>query len=173
MYKQCKTLGIGNSSVTTSMIWGSLWDETLKWLVDSEALISNNGNITKLTNYTVGTDSFSWGNYPKTSFAYYKDKNQQSELKPQNSSVLIPAGSADYTKANNIYDMAGNVYDGTLEARRFYGENNFQEDTRIFRGGCCDIADWFNSYPASFRDTSNPTGNYLNLSGCRAMLLIN
>ena len=28
----------------------------------------------------------------------------------------IPTGSSDYTKANNIYDLAGNVYDWTMEA---------------------------------------------------------
>ena len=41
MYEKCKTLSGTNKNVATSMIWGCLWDETLEWLYESGATISN------------------------------------------------------------------------------------------------------------------------------------
>ena len=53
MYEKCKNLAGINENVETSMIWGSLWDETLQWLVDSEAKISTGETIdyTQINNY--------------------------------------------------------------------------------------------------------------------------
>ena len=37
-------------------------------------------------------------------------------LKKYNQEKYIPTGSTEYSKVNNIYDMAGNVEDWTIEA---------------------------------------------------------
>lgn len=97
MYKKSKTLKGINENVTTNMIWGCMWDATLEWLVDS-------GNKTYSE---VGSDSSSWGNYSDSTVSGHGSKS--------------PTGYSEIWKANNIYDLAGNVWDVTLEA---YSSNN-------------------------------------------------
>lgn len=156
MYEKCKRLDEGKNSVTTSMIWGSLWDETLKWFVNSGAK----------TNNQVYSDSTGWANYDNATFVYYNNLNMGTATKAGSSAnrvpLKIPTGSADYAKANNIYDMAGNMKDYTLEA--------YQNSSRICRGGGYKME--YNSYPVVFRDTGYPA-SVTDDGGCRAMLIIN
>ena len=156
MYEKCKNLAETNENVETSMIWGSLWDETLQWLVDSEAKISTGETI----DYTLINNSTNWGNYSNATFEYTTTSGGTS-TKNTSSSTRIPTGSADYTKANNIYDMAGNVYDWTLEA---YSTNN-----RVLRGGYYDHVG--NILPASHRSYYSPPYRY-DYYGCRVSLYI-
>ena len=88
MYKKCKTIA-QETQATSSMIWGCQWDATLRWFLESsdEAV------------RTYVTDSTGKGNYSGT-----------------NGNAPIPTGSNDSYSVNNIYDMAGNVWDWTLEA---------------------------------------------------------
>ena len=88
MYKKAKGIAV-NSNVTSSMIWGSQWDATLKWMY-------NSGNAEK-KKYTY--DSTGKGNYYDT-----------------NGNKTIATGSIETYAVNNIYDMAGNVWDWTIEA---------------------------------------------------------
>ncbi|MBP3596957.1 MAG: hypothetical protein J6J60_06125 [Clostridia bacterium] len=106
MYSKMKYLG-ANSNVKANMIWGSLWDETLQWLVDSGCK----------TYEQVGTDSTSWGNYYHATFEYTTSGG--STLTKVNGNSKIPTGSTEYTNANNIYDMAGNVWELTFEIYQF------------------------------------------------------
>lgn len=127
MYKKCLTLKGTNTDVKTSMIFGNLWDETLEWLVKSGATISDG---TTLTYQLVGSNSTTWGNYYNATFNYIAANAETpliTETKAQSTSTRIPAGSAEYTKANNVYDMAGNVWDCTTEA--------YSTDNRVGRGG--------------------------------------
>ena len=102
MYNRMKNIST-NQNIQTSMIWGSLWDETLQWLIDTG----------EKTQAEISTDSISWGNYSNSTFQYYNNNGELVNTK--SGSKKIPTGSAEYTKANNIYDLAGNVYDWTLE----------------------------------------------------------
>ena len=96
-----KSKGIAaNSNVTSSMIWGCQWDAVMRWMY-------NSGDAAKKT-YTY--DSTGKGNYSGTK------------------GNVIATGSNDAYAVNNIYDMAGNVSDWTIEANN----TNF----RVFRGGC-------------------------------------
>ena len=88
MYKKAKGIAV-NGNVTSSMIWGSQWDATLKWMY-------NSGNAEK-KKYTY--DSTGKGNYNGT-----------------NGTKAIATGSVDAYAVNNIYDMGGNVNDWTIEA---------------------------------------------------------
>lgn len=150
MYRKCLTLKGNNNNITTMMITGSLWDETLDWIVSSGA---TNSEGTALTYQLVGSNSTTFGNYYNATFNYIaKDAEMPTatETKAISTNTRIPAGSAEYTKINNIYDMAGNVYDWTTEA--------YSTGYRVYRGGYCgnDVVPMANrSYNGPYNYSSN------------------
>ena len=150
MYKKCLALKGNNNNITTMMITGSLWDETLDWIVSSGA---TNSEGTALTYQLVGSNSTTFGNYYNATFNYIaKDAEMPTatETKAISTNTRIPAGSAEYTKINNIYDMAGNVYDWTTEAYSTY--------YRVYRGG--SFYDNGVSYPMAHRNYYGPNTYY-------------
>ena len=78
------------TQATSAMIWGCQWDATLSWFKTS----SDSTVVSYVTNST------GKGNYTI---------NQ-----------AIPTGSNDNYSVNNIYDMAGNVWEWTIEANNTY-----------------------------------------------------
>ena len=150
MYEKCKVIDDENKNVKTNMIYGSQWDAMLKYLVESGSK----------TYEEVGENSTSWGNYRESTFEYI-DENGGISIKDANDTVKIPSGNSEYTKVNNIYDIAGNVYDWTVEA--------ISSSSRVFRGG--------NYYgngagiTAGSRDNDFPYYSY-DYYGCRAALYI-
>ena len=150
MYKRCKNIKGANTNVETGMIWGNQWDRTLMWLIET-------GSKTK---EQIADDSTSWGNYYNATFEYVNSSGSTA-TKNEGSSTRIPTGSAEYTKANNIYDLAGNVRDWTMEADSTYN--------RVCRGGGC--SSYGGSYPADYRYSYSPTGSSY-YYGCRSALYI-
>ena len=150
MYKRCKNIKGANTNVETGMIWGNQWDRTLMWLIET-------GSKTK---EQIADDSTSWGNYYNATFEYVNSSGSTA-TKNEGSSTRIPTGSAEYTKANNIYDLAGNVRDWTMEA--------YSTSYRVYRGGNCY---YYGDYsPADYRSYDVPT--YSNYGyGCRSALYI-
>ncbi len=120
LYKKLQNIDTTNS-VKTSMIWGCLWDETLQWFVDSKTL-----------NYANLLMSNGWGNYYDS---VVKSDDGKTELSGQFStgdklnSKLLATGCAKYTSANNVFDMAGNVVEWTLQLGTVNSMNN-----RVCRG---------------------------------------
>ena len=176
MYKKCKTLSDENNNIETSMIWGNQFDRTLMWLIESGE--KNNNIETSMiwgnqwdrtlmwliesgekTKEEVISDSTSWGNYRNATFTY-TNSSGSTVTKNQNFGTTIPTGSTEYTKANNIYDLAGNVWDWTMEANSSRG--------RVVRGGNYDGN---GSSPARNRSYDGPTYSYSNY-GCRVSLYI-
>ena len=127
-YKLNKTIAV-NNNVKTSMIWGCQWDATLRWM-------QNYGTTDEVKNFP--TNSEGKGNYKGTQ----GDTNK-----------AIPTGSNPSYAVNNIFDMAGNVFDWTLEARD-YG-------SRGARGGFYNNT--ASGYPASYRNSYYTT--YINSNG--------
>ena len=148
MYRKCKELKNENVNIETGMIWGNQWDKTIMWLIES-------GNKTK---EEICKDSNNWGNYLNSSFEYINSSGNII-IKNQNDGELIPTGSTEYTKANNIYDLAGNAYDWTIEAIYDY--------SRIRRGGVY----YSTNESAKTRGNFIPN-NAIYHNGCRAMLYI-
>ena len=148
MYNKCKILSGSNTNVKTGMIWGNQFDRTLIWLVET-------GNKTK---EEICDNSNSWANYLDSEFEYISD-NGKLVNKLAGKGTKIPTGSTEYTKANNIYDLAGNVTDWTLQAnginRRDYRGGNMISTTAVAG----------NRYSAFAESTHNN-------NGCRAMLYI-
>ena len=156
MYKKCKTLSDNNSNIETGMIWGNQWDRTLMWLMECNAKDETTGKSKE----EVIDDSSSWGNYRNATFTY-TNSSGVTATKNENSKTRIPTGSTEYTKANNIYDLAGNVEEWTMEASA--------TDCRVLRGGSYGYDG--DDEPASYRVSSGPT--YSDYSyGCRAALYI-
>ena len=150
MYKRCKNIKGANTNVETGMIWGNQWDRTLMWLIET-------GSKTK---EQIADDSTSWGNYYNATFEYVNSSGSTA-TKNEGSSTRIPTGSAEYTKANNIYDLAGNVRDWTMEA--------YSTDYRVCRGGYYYSNG--DNYPAGDRYSSVPTSSR-SYYGCRSALYI-
>ena len=75
---------------------------------------------------------------------------------------MIPAGSTEYTKANNIYDLAGNASELTLEGDGPY-------DRRYERGG--NYVGRGSNSTAHYRSGNAPYFNYV-FYGFRAYFYI-
>ena len=102
LYKKCKSLN-ASDKVDTRMIWGCQWDVTMNWLISSGAKTSDE----------VNKDSSSWGNYKETSV---KADDGTTEIKANKTSSVLNTGITTFTRANNIYDLAGNCWEWTQEA---------------------------------------------------------
>ena len=112
MYQKCKTVVEESETIkgTTSMIWGCQWDATMKWFLSS--------SDSEVVDYV--TNSINKGNY--------------------SSMAIIGTGSNDGYRVNNIYDMAGNVWDWTLEASDANYRGRRRRPSPLFR---CHLSSFF------------------------------
>ena len=110
MYKKCKKLSGTNTNVKTSMIWGTQYDQVMNWLIKS-------GEKTPLD---INKGSVAWGNYYDVEFEYYTNTSKETATKNLGSSTRIASGAYEGAKANNIYDLAGNVKLWTLSGSGNY-----------------------------------------------------
>ena len=76
-----------------------------------------------------------------------------------NGNKPIATGSVEEYAVNNIYNMAGNVWDWTIEA--------LNTSYRVGRGGNFYVS--ASSYPSSSRNYGDPTNSY-SVSGSRVAL---
>ena len=137
-YQNSKLIG-ANKNVASTMIWGSMFDRVIIWLTET-------GDKT----YSDLMDSRSWGNYRDSIGAA-----------ATNSGSKQPTGTNDAWQANNIYDLAGNVWDWTIEANTTV--------YRVDRGGGYNING--SRYPASYRSDNNPSVTN-SFNGSRSALYI-
>ena len=106
----------------------------------------------------------------------YGDLKAPSRTTSERTVYEIATGSAEYTKVNNIYDMAGNMWEWTTEVGDHSVTNSKPENTTgnyaVLRGGS------FNNYggggPVACRYGSGGTGGSGNVDiGFRVVLYIN
>ena len=150
LYNKCKNLKGINTNIETGMIFGSQWDRTLMWLIESE-------NKTK----EEVCNSSNWGIYFNTETTY-TDINGTIKTKEKGKGTIIPTGSSEYTKANNIYDLAGNEWEWTAESL-------LGSVWMSYRGG---MAGDSNVIFANAASRQSIYATYSGNGGCRAMLYI-
>ena len=109
-----KSLATGEK--TSSLMFGIQWDLVLKHIETKQGKIQD-----ELKN-----DSTNWGNYSNAIFEIKKGKYSENSgetytqvigtfPKQEDSSVLLTTGATDRNSVLNIYDLAGNVWELTLE----------------------------------------------------------
>ena len=135
---------------TSTLCYGVQWDAIMKFVEDSTHSITN---------------STTWGNYKDNAWtierttAQYTDTTNvktgnwtaitSDKSKTSSASYLLTTGASDTFKVKNIFDLAGNVSEWTMEA------NN--SAYRVLRGGHCSIGGSNN--PASYRDSDGPSNS--------------
>ena len=83
----------------------------MNWLISSGAKTSDE----------VNKNSSSWGNYYGTSV---KADDGTTEIKASGDVQVLNTGKTTFTMANNIYDLAGNVWEWTQETKGTRGRAN-------------------------------------------------
>ncbi len=126
----------------SKLISGAGWDRTLNWLIETKAKTENE----------VFVNSSSWGNY--------NDSTGNAKTNSGMDNMNYTTGRNEAWKANNIYDLAGNVGDWTTEA--------LSSDARVYRGGI--YKDDGSSVPASGRD--DDSGDSYGIIGFRPALYL-
>ena len=162
--------GLATGGKTSTLMFGIQWDLVLAYL-ESKGVPAADLN----------DDSSSWGNYANNSFpvaegnkyAIYNHSTYQlgewnpvpSDYEKPNSGtesmVLLSTGAVEDNSKMNIYDLAGNVYEWTLE------KSTGTDGPCAGRGGYYD--DLGSSYPASYRGDSS-TSDSINYIGFRPAL---
>ena len=174
-------------SYTSSLMFGVQWDLVLKHI---ETKIGSSNLTTSDGKNILTQDSSSWGNYYNASFeinrgkyaksgalSTWYDYNNENGLEncvtyangtstkvqatSNSNSILLTTGASDTCKKMNIYDLAGNVWEWTLE------NTASTYNPCAFRGGCCSSNG--SVFPASCRDGNSATSSSSNI-GFRSSL---
>ena len=159
-----ETFAPSGGTYTSSLMFGLQWDLVLKYL------------DTKGTSQAdLKTDSTSWGNYYNASFtvtntnakystdygASWTQISTEGYTKASSSSVLLTTGADARNSKMNIYDLAGNVWEWTLEY------TSISSSPCAKRGGF--YGDGGSFVPASSRGNFSTTYSYRDL-GARVSL---
>lgn len=147
---------------TSTLCYGVQWDAIMKFVEDSTHSITN---------------STTWGNYKNNAWtierttAQYTDTTNvktgnwtaitSDKSKTSSASYLLTTGASDTFKVKNIFDLAGNVLEWTMEAH--------DSANRVSRGGGC--GDSGSNGPASYRLFSSPD-NSISIIGFRLALYL-
>ena len=142
------TASSNNSIVNTHLMYGIEWDSVLNWLVGKAIIESTIEGKTKIMESADLEDSRSWGKFSNSTGG---------------AAESAVGGINEYCKANNIYDLAGNLYEWTQEK---YSTGTI----RIYRSG--DFSSSGSDYPTIKRYTFNESNTYSRLRIPFQLLLV-
>ncbi len=116
------------TTVTSTLIYGVQWDAVMKWMEDIE-----NPHVTgTLTKYIQNSEGMGWYSNNYENIVHQAGTNVDEDRS---------------NCVNNIYDLAGNTYEWTMES--------YNNTERVVRGGICI---WTGSNnPASVRGNNTPS----------------
>jgi len=157
---------------TSSLMFGVQWDLVLKHIevkeVEKGAALATiqralrtdskdwgncyNASFTinrgKYADYTSSKLSTTWTPYNQTTSNNFVNSNSVKQVQSSSNGILLTTGASDACKKMNIYDLAGNVSEWTLEYTATY-------PPCAIRGGY--YRNYGYNYPASTRDNYNTT----------------
>lgn len=121
-----------NYGVVSTLTYGAQWDRILDWWLEIGAKYGESGTITSVTT------SRAYGNFIDRSIevedlnegAQYETADSYQPVttrKASGSSWLLTTGALKAASVNNIWDMAGNLYEWTMEG--------YSADCYVLRGG--------------------------------------
>ena len=117
-----------------------------------------------------------WSKYD-SKYHYVTTEIDTDEIDPKKQEVdknrtvyEIATGASNYTKVNNIYDMAGNMWEWTTEVKDYKNSSNVTGAFAVLRGG--GFIDRGNSLPISSRRGNSSTGGSGFDFGFRVILYI-
>ena len=155
---QAKALAekVESGSYTSSLMFGVQWDLMLKYIESKNATTQAN---LKTDSKTIGNYNNNLWNITNINAKYSTDYGSNFRTCPypkiSNESVLLTTGADDFFSLMNIYDIAGNVWEWTLEK-----DSNLSYPC-AYRGGCYNYDG--SVYPASYRTSYTTSNNYYNL----------
>ena len=160
---QAQTLAnsMESGNYTSSLMFGVQWDLVLKYLeTKGTAQADLKNNSTSIGNYNNNLWEITNENskYAPNGSGWTSGARGKKE---SNATVLLSTGASEIFSKQGIYDIAGNVWEWTLE---------YTSDTGspcAFRGGSCDHNGGYG--PASYRGNGN-TGDYSCSFGFRVAL---
>ena len=157
---------VNSGTKTSSLMFGVQWDLVLAFMhnkgtIADSTLTSNSTTIGNYCNSTFQlsqtgkyatlsnrTLSSTW-NIATAATANFVDSSRNKIAHPYGDGILVTTGTSEQSKVMNIYDIAGNVWEWTLES--FY--DRYDRVPFAYRGGSCDY-DGVSSpaaYHATFR----------------------
>jgi len=133
-----------NYGVVSTLTYGVQWDSIVQWLKDKGVDILNSQDYGNYYDNAIST--FNEGASVSTDHGQTYTAIDSSYSKTSSQSHLLTTGATEETRVNNIYDMAGNLLEWTMEGYSVY--------YRVLRGGSFDSVS--SSYPVSSRYYFSP-----------------
>ena len=141
--------------VVSTLMYGVQWDRILSWFLETEAkdIHGNKINLTNSTTYGNYLDNeieyktFNEGAMYATDISVQSPTPKYDKVtakKGLSTTWLLTTGATEETRVNNIYDLAGNLWERTME--------NISSTNRSARGGCLLING--SDYPVVYRGSS-------------------
>ena len=173
---QAKVLAeqVKSGSYTSSLMFGVQWDLVLKFIEEKTIEKSDNKELTKEEiQKKLNLDSVNIGNYNNNKWDITNSNAKYSEndginftegkkKKTENKKILLSTGASEEFSLINIYDVAGNIWEWTLE------NTSNERYPCTFRGGSYGING--SDYPASARYSGYSVTNSAKNVGFRISL---
>ena len=154
---QEKSKELATGGRTSSLMFGIQWDLVLKHIENKQGK----------TQEELKNDSTTWGNYSNAIFEITKGKYSTdygktftevngTYTRPSSSNVLLTTGTTQRNSVLNIYDLAGNAYEWTLEKSTFTSHPSGDRGGHYFSNG--------SSLPASYRNNGTTSDSNYDIS---------